>query len=76
MWVWLFAAIISYAYDKRENILILSFVGSSYLTLLLGPTVQMRYIYPIMLLMIFYIPLNMSDMKGLANEEFKGRDKK
>ncbi len=56
MYIWCWALLGIWAFFKREkkSQLPLFFVAGYYLTLLLGPTVQLRYLYPVMLLLPFF----------------------
>lgn len=47
LWIWLFAAVCLWIRKKYLLLLPLSFVAGYYLTLVLGPTVQLRYLYPV-----------------------------
>lgn len=57
VWVWLYLLLLGWCVLQRKFRLCipLSLVFGYYLTLLLGPTVQLRYIYPIMLIFPFLL---------------------
>lgn len=48
LWIWLFAAVRLWIRKKYLLLLPISFVAGYYLTLVLGPAVQLRYLYPVM----------------------------
>lgn len=56
LYLWCYAVFAVWAYFKREKqwLLPLYFVIGYYITLVLGPTVQLRYLYPLMVLLPFY----------------------
>lgn len=48
LWVWLFLAVWLWTRKKYQLMLPISFIAGYYLTLALGPAVQLRYLYPAM----------------------------
>lgn len=48
LWIWLFAVVRLWIRKKYLLLLPISFVAGYYLTLVLGPAVQLRYLYPVM----------------------------
>lgn len=48
LWIWLFAAVCLWIRKKYLLLLPISLVAGYYLTLVLGPAVQLRYLYPVM----------------------------
>ena len=48
LWIWLFAAVRLWIRKKYLLLLPISFMAGYYLTLVLGPAVQLRYLYPVM----------------------------
>ncbi len=63
---WICAGIIITALvRKKYNVLLpMSFIAGYYLTMLLGPTVQMRYVFPVMVLLPFLIVVSWIVMRG------------
>lgn len=55
-WLWLYLILAGYLliHRKYHLLLPLSLVLGYYVTLVLGPTVQLRYIYPVMILLPFF----------------------
>lgn len=61
LWLYLFATCIM-IYKRRKNLIIPTIMSISYMaTLLLGPTVQFRYIFPIMICIPFMMVVFMRD---------------
>lgn len=60
LWIYLFMGIVLILTRKKSLCLPLVIVLSYFGTMLLGPTVQMRYIYPVMLALPFLIALSAS----------------
>lgn len=50
IWLWFWLALAVYLWIRRKYMLMLpvSFIAGYYLTLVLGPAVQLRYLYPVM----------------------------
>ena len=57
LWLYLALAAILVIADKKRFCLPLTVIGGYYGTMLLGPTVQMRYVYPVMLALPFLLAL-------------------
>lgn len=57
IYLWCYLTLGIRTFFKRENLRLLPlfFVAGYYATLLFGPTVQLRYLYPVMLLLPFYV---------------------
>lgn len=57
IYLWCYLLLGIRTFFKRENLCLLPlfFVAGYYATLLFGPTVQLRYLYPVMLLLPFYL---------------------
>ena len=55
LYIYLFLVAASLTYKKFHHLIPLSFLGGLYITILLGPVVLMRYIYPIMLVLMVYL---------------------
>jgi len=53
LWIWLFLAAYLWARKKYPLMLPVSFIAGYYLTLVLGPAVQLRYLYPVMVAVPF-----------------------
>lgn len=69
-WIWLYLLLLAWRLMRRESghCVCLSLVFGYYLTLLLGPTVQLRYLYPVMAVFPFLL---LAGGQGLS-EEGKG----
>ena len=57
LWLYLALAVILVIADKKRFCLPLTIVAGYYGTMLLGPTVQMRYVYPVMLALPYLLAL-------------------
>lgn len=57
LWLYLALAVILVIADKKRFCLSLAIVAGYYGTMLLGPTVQMRYVYPVMLALPYLLAL-------------------
>ena len=57
LWLYLALAVILVIADKKRFCLPLAIVAGYYGTMLLGPTVQMRYVYPVMLALPYLLAL-------------------
>ena len=57
LWLYLALAAVLVIVDRRRFCLPLAIVAGYYGTMLLGPTVQMRYVYPVMLALPFLLAL-------------------
>ena len=57
VWLYVFLFILAYifTFGKFRHFIPMSFIGGFYITVLLGPVVLMRYVYPIMLCMMIYL---------------------
>ena len=55
LYIYLFIVATSLTYKKFHHLIPLSLLGGLYVTILLGPVVLMRYIYPIMLGLMVYL---------------------
>lgn len=70
LWIWLFLAVYLWMRKKYMLMLPVSFIAGYYLTLVLGPTVQLRYLYPAMVAVPFVL-LYMKAECGRADAEHK-----
>ena len=57
LWLYLALAAVLVIMDRRRFCLPIAIVAGYYGTMLLGPTVQMRYVYPVMLALPFLMAL-------------------
>lgn len=57
LWLYLGLAAVLFITDRKRFCLPLAIVGGYYGTMLLGPTVQMRYVYPVMLALPYLLAL-------------------
>ncbi len=57
LWYWLALAACLWLFKSRKALMPLALVLGYYLTLLLGPTVQLRYLYPVMVALPFALVL-------------------
>lgn len=57
LWLYLGLAAVLFITDRKRFCLPLAIVGGYYGTMLLGPTVQMRYVYPVMLALPYLLGL-------------------
>ncbi len=57
LWFWLMLAAWLWVKKRYEELFPLAFILGYYITLFLGPTVQLRYIYPIMITLPYYLVL-------------------
>ncbi len=57
LWLYLGLAAVLFITDRKRFCLPLIIVGAYYGTMLLGPTVQMRYVYPVMLALPYLLAL-------------------
>lgn len=67
LWIWFFVAVRLWIRKKYLLLLPISFVAGYYLTLVLGPAVQLRYLYPVMTaapFVIGYMNSVLSDTSG------------
>lgn len=64
LWIWLLLAV--YLWIKRKYLLMLpvGFIAGYYLTLVLGPTVQLRYLYPAMVAAPFVLLYVKAECRG------------
>lgn len=86
LWVYLALAAILVIADKKRFCLPLTVIGGYYGTMLLGPTVQMRYVYPVMLVLpfllalasaeIFHAEYNMEDHTWRSGRSYRERHEK
>ena len=57
LWLYLALAAILVIVDRKRYCLPLAVIAGYYGTMLLGPTVQMRYVYPVMLALPYLVAL-------------------
>lgn len=62
LWIWLFAAVCLWIRKKYLLLLPISLVAGYYLTLVLGPAVQLRYLYPVMAAAPFVLGYVMAEL--------------
>lgn len=70
-YLWLYLVLAGYLMICRKfrYLLPLTFVMGYYITLFLGPTVQLRYIYPLMLALPFYAMLSCQPLEGKMDND-------
>lgn len=78
VWLWIWLALAAYLWIYRKYMLMLpvSFIAGYYLTLVLGPAVQLRYLYPVMAVAPFiflYVQAVCSQAKSAAGTNIHGR---
>lgn len=66
LWLYLLLACSLAVYKKYSMLLPLSLVAGYYVTLFLGPTVQLRYLYPVMIVLPFLVLLMFTAEKDKA----------
>lgn len=75
-WLWFFLILAGWLYmhGRKDLLLPLSLIAGYYVTLFLGPTVQLRYIYPVMTALPFLAVYFLDTMKkGISVSEAKSR---
>ena len=65
IYFWFFVLALIYAIKKKNIglIAIVSLIAGYYATMFFGPTVQLRYVYPVMIVVPFLIPVFFREVK-------------
>ena len=71
LWIWLSLAAFLWIRKKYMLILPVSLIAGYYVTLVLGPTVQLRYLYPVMTAVPFVLLFVKAECAGRADAELK-----
>ena len=69
LWLYLALAAILVIVDRKRYCLPLAVIAGYYGTMLLGPTVQMRYVYPVMLALPYLVALMCGTGRKTENEK-------
>ena len=56
LWIYVFAFVYAIKKKKAGAFLVISLIAGYYATMFFGPTVQLRYVYPVMIALPFIIP--------------------
>ena len=71
LWIWLSLAAFLWIRKKYMLMLPVSLIAGYYVTLVLGPTVQLRYLYPVMTAVPFVLLFVKAECAGRADAELK-----
>lgn len=73
IYLWCYLLLVGYLliYKKWKWCVPLSFIAGYYVTLLLGPTVQLRYLYPVMVTLPFFVFFCTKQESGKDGEKEK-----